>query len=201
AVMAIGAAPAWYFLAYRERFGLFRFYKNGVESVTRHGTQSLSYDQLMTFTANISRVTVNRIYSHTDVLLEFVPQDGTASALTYHTQDRDPDDSISIIREEVSAKIARSWKSQLASGTMVPWCDGLQFHTDGLQLGPKDALVPYAKLESMEIKKGYFRLYSSSGRKPLFEKQVLLPNFFPGLQLLLQLCPGLASETDTETDQ
>ncbi|MGL4424612.1 MAG: hypothetical protein ACRCZF_28420, partial [Gemmataceae bacterium] len=46
AVMAIGAAPAWYFLAYRERFGLFRFYKNGVESVTRHGTQSLSYDQL-----------------------------------------------------------------------------------------------------------------------------------------------------------
>ena len=188
--LAMVLAPAaWYFLVFRTRRSRFRFFERGVEHATLEGDCRLAYADVSTFTYNVTRVYINFIYSHTDAMMRF--QSASGADVIYHTQDRDSGDQLHMVLHHASTAVGERLARALRGGEAVEWCGGSRLLPDGLELAipsvfgrPKRLFVPYVRLARVTIDKGRCWLYEVGNDRPVVEKQVLLPNFFPGLMVL-----------------
>lgn len=185
---------AWYFLVFRVRTSRFAFYERGLINETCQGLVRLAYDQCISFEFRATRVYVSRLYSHTDVQMIFYSADG--SCVAYDSTDLDKNDDLREVRELVSGFIADRLSQQLATKHSVDWCERLRLTSTGVEVTPETFIskpipftVPYEQISKIEIREGTCFVYSNDSAKPVFEKPVMLTNFFPGLQLLSRLTP------------
>jgi hypothetical protein len=156
------------------------------------GTRALRYDEVERFAYTATRMYYNGAYIGTNLQLVFRPAQGRAVKFGSRVQGGDAD--LDLLRDHVSAVVARRLRERLAAEPEVKWGknaaltrEGVSFHPTGLfglRRGPLTTLR-YADDLRFEINQGSFSLRAPSG--PVLSMSCGEDNFYPGFNLLTLL--------------
>jgi len=178
------------------RLSNFRCHERGVWQKSLFGQKLLRYRDIGSFTYSAIRHFHNGAYTGTHLSMHFKPISPQAgSAIRFGTTVQGEDDDLDKLRDVISQAIAARMAGELTAGQTVAWTPNLQIAPQGLRYRPagmfgrKDfEFLPFESYGGHSLDKGVFYLFSSLQPKPVTNEQCSAENFFPGFELLLQVC-------------
>ena len=174
----------------------FRCQEFGVCRTGLFGETKLRYQDVASFTYSATRQFVNGSYTGTTLGMNFVaiPVQG-AKNINYNTSVQAADDDLDQLRDHIAHIIAARMAEDYNAQGQVEWTDALTIRNDGILYTPsgffgrKDpVLLPWDRYNGFDMQQGTFHIFEIGKPKSVAQEQASAANFYPGFDLLIELC-------------
>lgn len=196
--LSIGAPSAMVFLLGRRmRTAVFRIGELGIEKHGVSGRQLLSYEQIEMLVFDVRRQHSYGRYVGTLYTLTFASRQGTNGGIVHCEATPQEDEVLIDLCERVAKLISERMARLFMSNGAVRWTAEIVLTGEGIDFRPvalygwrrRQAFVPFPDVLFYEVQGEWFHLWTIRDELAVIKVPVSSPNFYPGLQLLEQLCP------------
>lgn len=185
--LALGVAAA------SAMFGRFRCHRDGISRQSLFGEKALRYEHIAEF-SYIESVPPAGDPQQRSVILSFTPPEGIHLRGLFVGGLRRDDPELWALRDHIVRLLGEKMQQRLDQGGEVPWTPRLTLTPHGLRyrksMGqPFQLYKPYAEIGAVEISDGQLLLYERPGAVLLAREFTVVPNFYPGLEVLKRKLP------------